>query len=136
MSANIEAPADWPETLRQELYANRLNGQVGTKLVSQTNRVRVWHLALKPGQRLSVHTHVLDYFWTAVTPGKTRSHYGDGRIVETEYAVGDTRHFSFGPGESMTHDIENIGETALIFTAVEFLDSANRPLPLPGGVDR
>lgn len=29
MSADIEAPADWPETLREELHANRVNGQVG-----------------------------------------------------------------------------------------------------------
>ena len=30
----------------------------------------------------------------------------------------------------MTHSLENIGETDLIFTTVEFKNSANDPLPL------
>lgn len=34
-----------------------------------TDRVRVWTIGLKPGQRLGFHTHVLDYFWTSVTGG-------------------------------------------------------------------
>jgi hypothetical protein len=31
-------------------------------------------------------------------------------------------------GEFMTHDLENIGDTPLIFATVEFLHSANAPL--------
>jgi hypothetical protein len=30
----------------------------------------------------------------------------------------------------MIHDLENVGETDLLFTTVEFLDSPNAPLPL------
>jgi hypothetical protein len=30
----------------------------------------------------------------------------------------------------MIHDLENIGEADIVFTTVEFLDSANDPLPL------
>ncbi|PJI37271.1 hypothetical protein CTI14_65355, partial [Methylobacterium radiotolerans] len=48
--------------------------------------------------------------------------------------AGDIQHLSFGPGESMTHDLANIGDTELIFTTVEFLDSANPPLALPAAV--
>jgi hypothetical protein len=43
-----------------------------------------------------------------------------------------TRSLSFGPGESMIHDLENTGDAELIFTTVEYLDSPNDPLPLPG----
>lgn len=32
--------------------------------------------------------------------------------------------------ENDLHDIENIGDTELVFTTVEHLDSANAPLPL------
>ena len=46
------------------------------------------------------------------------------------YAAGDTQHHRYGPGEFMIHDLENIGETELVFATVEFLDSANAPLPL------
>ena len=31
----------------------------------------------------------------------------------------------------MIHDLENIGDTELMFTTVEFLDSANIALPVP-----
>jgi quercetin dioxygenase-like cupin family protein len=126
------APSDWPQALRDE-FAERLgNGQVGSRLVSRTDRVRVWHVNLKPGERLGFHTHVLDYFWTAMTGGRGRSHYGDGRMVEAAYQAGDTKHLTYGSGEFMIHDLMNIGETEMVFATVEFLEgSANAPLPLP-----
>ena len=118
----------WPKEYVAELGAARTNGNVGTRIVSESDRVRVWIVEMKPGERLPFHTHVLDYFWTATSNGKARSRYGDGQVAEAEYEVGDTKHFSFTKGESMTHDLENIGDTVLTFTTVEFLDSANDPL--------
>lgn len=118
----------WTPGLRAELAAAGGNGRVGSTLVSESDRVRVWLIEIAPGERLPFHTHVLDYFWVATAPGRTRSRYGDGTVRETEYSVGDTMHFRFGKGESMTHDLENIGTTTLSFTTVEFLDSANDPL--------
>jgi beta-alanine degradation protein BauB len=128
------APAALPLALQEEFVARAGNGQVGSRLVSETERVRVWHLSLKPGERIGFHTHVLDYFWTAVTAGQARSHYADGRTVEVSYLSGDTQHHRYGLGEFMIHDLENIGETELVFTTVEFLDSANAPLELPANV--
>jgi hypothetical protein len=72
----------------------------------------------------------LDYFWTAVTPGRARSHAEDGTIVEAVYAAGETRHFIYGKGEYKIHDLKNVGDQDLWFTTVEFLDSANAPLEL------
>ena len=128
------APTALPLALQEEFVARAGNGQVGSRLVSETEHVRVWLLSLKPGERIGFHTHVLDYFWTAVTAGQARSHYGDGRTVEVSYLSGDTRHHRYGLGEFMIHDLENIGETELVFTTVEFLDSANAPLELPANV--
>lgn len=61
-------------------------------------------------------------------------HDVDGRVAEVEYRENEIAHLHFAAGESMTHDLANIGETDLIFTTVEFLDSANDPLPLPAEV--
>ena len=47
---------------------------------------------------------------------------------------GETRHETYGPGEFKVHDLENLGDQEMIFMTVEFLDSANKPLPLPDGV--
>ena len=126
--------SDWPDWLRQEFERNQHNGCVGTTLLSETERVRVWTIRLKPGERIGFHRHVLDYFWTAVTPGQARSHQADGSTVETSYYAGETQHSAYGPGEYKVHDLENIGGSELIFTTVEFLDSANEPLPVPDEV--
>lgn len=37
-------------------------------------------------------------------------------------------------GEYKVHDLENIGDTDLTFVTVEFLDSPNKPLPVPRSV--
>jgi hypothetical protein len=107
---------------------------VGTRLLSENARVRVWEIRLAPGERIGFHRHVLDYFWTAVTPGRARSHQQDGTTIEVEYEVGETRHENYGPGQYKIHDLENIGDTELVFTTVEFLQGANLPLDLPRAV--
>jgi mannose-6-phosphate isomerase-like protein (cupin superfamily) len=128
------AIAHWPAALQEEIQAAYGNGCVGLRLVSETDRLRVWHLTLAPGERIGFHRHVLDYFWTVMTDGSAKSNYGDGRTTVTHYKAGDTRHFTFSPGESMIHDLENVGATTLVFTTVEHLDSANPPLPVPDQV--
>lgn len=128
-------PADWPEFLRRDFVDGAGRGRIGSRLVSETDRVRVWALTLKPGERIGFHTHVLDYFWTAVSGGQARSHYADGRTVEVSYEPGDTKHHTFPAGAFMIHDLENIGASELTFTTVEFLDSANAPLALPDAVE-
>jgi hypothetical protein len=129
------APANsfdrWPEGLRQDLQDNAMSGIVGSLLVSETDKLRVWHLTIPAGQRCGFHRHVLDYFWTCHSHGKARGYYEDGSITETTHYPGDTMHLHYGPGEYMVHSVENISDTDLLFTTVEFLDSANAPLPLP-----
>ena len=132
--ATPRAAPSIPPAVAAEFAAARGNGCVGTRLLSEDARCRVWTIVLAPGERIGFHTHVLDYFWTAVTSGRARSQYGDGRVADVDYRAGDIQHLSFGPGESMTHDLANIGDTELIFTTVEFLDSANGPLDLPEAV--
>ena len=126
-SAVFDGP-HWTPELRAELAKAGTNGQVGSRIVSESERVRVWLIEMQPGERLPFHTHVLDYFWTATSAGRARSRYADGTVAEADYDVGTTRHFTFAKGESMTHDLENIGDTVLCFTTVEFFDSANAPL--------
>ena len=118
----------WPEAIKREFDARQFNGCVGTRLLSEDERVRVWEIRLSPGERIGFHRHVLDYFWTAVTAGRARSHQQDGTTVEAAYEAGETRHETYGSGEFKVHDLENIGNSELIFTTVEFLQSANHPL--------
>lgn len=58
----------WPDWLKTEFDEHADDGHVGSRLLSQNAKVRVWEIRLAPGQRWHAHRHVLDYFWTAVTP--------------------------------------------------------------------
>jgi hypothetical protein len=120
--------------LAEELQRNQNNGCVGTELVSETDRVRVWVIRLQPGERIGFHKHVLDYFWTSLFAGRARSNHEGGATYETEYYAGETQHARYAAGEYKIHDLENIGNTELVFSTVEFLDSANAPLPVPDAV--
>ena len=123
-------PAAMPADLQADFTAHAGDGRVGQELLSETERVRVWAIRLKPGERLGFHTHVLDYFWTSVTAGHGRSHFDDGRVADIVYQAGDLKQLTFKAGEFMIHDLENVGDADLLFTTVEFMDSANAPLVL------
>jgi hypothetical protein len=120
----------WTRYIQGDFEINEFNGHVGGRLLSASDRVRVWEIRLSPGDRVHAHRHVLDYFWTAITAGRSRQHTSDGTTREVNYTVGETRHFHFEEGEYLLHDLENVGDTELIFTTIEFLDSANKPLRL------
>lgn len=118
----------WSQELVEELESAEGNGRVGNRLVSETDLYRIWLIEMEPGARLPFHTHVMNYFWTATSSGRARSRYADGKVQELEYSVGMTSHMTFARGESMTHDLENIGDTLLCFTTVEDKRSPNPPL--------
>lgn len=124
----------WPAGLKAEMDREAFNGCVGSVLVSETDRVRVWHLHIAPGCRCKFHRHVNPYFWSALTAGRARGYFSSGEIRDTEHYVGQTKHFYYGAGEYMLHSVENIGDTLLSFTTVEFLDGPNDALPVPSEV--
>ena len=126
----------WPPAVAAEFERERQNnnGCVGTTLLSDSDRVRVWIIRLAPGERIGFHRHVLDYFWTAVTGGRGRQHVHDGSTVEYSYQPGETRHETYGRGEFKVHDLENLGDKEMVFLTIEFLNSANKPLSLPDKV--
>jgi beta-alanine degradation protein BauB len=120
----------WSDELKAEFDSYAYDGNVGSRLLSENERVRVWEIRLEVGERFHVHRHVLDYFWTAVNAGRSRQHTSDGTTRDVAYDAGETRHFSFAAGEFLLHDIENVGSEPLVFTTVEHLDSANPALSL------
>jgi quercetin dioxygenase-like cupin family protein len=130
---NSTSTERWPAKIRDEFEreAKNPNGCVGHKLISETDKGRVWRIHLRPGERVGFHRHVLNYFWSAATSGRGRQHFNDGETREYTYSAGETRHETYEPGEYKVHDLENIGDTDLIFVTVEFLESANKPLVVP-----
>ena len=123
----------WPEDITKEFEGERDNPNpcVGSRLLSENERVRVWEIRLQPGERIGFHRHVLDYFWTSVSGGRGRQHVHDGTTVKYTYQPGETRHEVYGAGEFKVHDLENLGDKEMVFMTIEFLNSANQPMPLP-----
>jgi quercetin dioxygenase-like cupin family protein len=125
----------WPPAIAAEFERERANNNpcVGTELLSESERTRVWIIRLQPGERVGFHRHVLDYFWTCVTGGRGRQHVNDGKTVEYTYAPGETRHESYAAGEFKVHDLENIGDKDMVFMTVEFLDAPTSRWRFPHG---
>ena len=123
----------WPADIAADFAreAKNPNPCVGSMLLSEDDRTRVWMIAMKPGERVGFHRHVLNYSWTSVNGGHGRQHLMDGSTVEHSYYPGETRHETYGPGQFKVHDLENLGDREMIFNTIEFLDSANAPLPVP-----
>ncbi len=128
--------SQWPADIAAEFERESKNPNpcVGTTLLSENERTRVWIIRLAPGERIGFHRHVLDYFWTSVSGGRGRQHVHDGTTVEYTYQPGETRHESYGKREFKVHDLENLGDREMVFMTVEFKDSANKPMALPAGV--
>ena len=136
-SANSHVNVEWTPALKAEFAreAEQPNGCVGSELLSETEKTRVWMIRLKPGERIGFHRHVLNYFWTSVTGGHGRQHLMDGTTIEYSYFPGETRHETYGSGEFKVHDLVNLGDQDMIFMTVESIEgSANKPLPVPDTV--
>jgi len=136
-ASNSHVNVEWTPALKDEFAreAEQPNGCVGTELLSETDKTRVWMIRLKAGERVGFHRHVLNYFWTSVNGGRGRQHLMDGTTVEYSYYPGETRHETYGAGEFKVHDLVNLGDQDMIFMTVESIEgSANKPLPIPDTV--
>lgn len=115
--------------LDAEFASGRSNLAVGTSLLFENDRVRVWEVLLAPGQRAPVHCHATDYFWTCVEGGEGRQHTFDSRtgtrtFRELVYTSGQTTYASYERGQYVLHDLENAGDTPIRFVTVELKPAA------------
>ena len=136
-ASNSHVNVEWTPALKDEFAreAEQPNGCVGSELLSETDKTRVWMIRLKPCERIGFHRHVLNYFWTSVNGGRGRQHLMDGTTVEYNYYPGETRHETYGAGEFKVHDLTNLGDQDMIFMTVESIEgSANKPMPIPDTV--
>jgi hypothetical protein len=110
-----------PGEFEDELAAASSNFDVGTRLLFENERVKVWEIRLAPGERGAFHAHTRRYFWTVVEAGVGRQRSPDGTFTVRRYEVGDTQYSEHSPAEPMIHDLENVGDTTLRFVTVELL---------------
>lgn len=89
---------------------------IGTTLLFEDDRVRIWQIVLDPGQDAPFHTHNLDYTTVTVEGGVLERPNGDGtvdRIVTEPGRV--TRWYQSTP----SHALRNVGTTRFRNVIVE-----------------
>lgn len=95
--------------------------ELGTAVLFENERVRVWEVRLQPGERGAFHLHDTDYFWTVVQGGLGKQRSPDGTFKLRRYETGDTS-FQWSADDPMIHDFENAGDDEIRFVTVELLD--------------
>lgn len=126
---------DWSDEIKQEFKDNEMNGAIGQNLVFENDSVRVWQMALEPGERMPVLRHVCTYFWTAIEGGHFLQRTYDGTTYESESPDGETHFYYVAEGEFALHNLENVGNKRMSFCAVELKKESKNPLlPVKHGI--
>ena len=108
-----------------EIARSATNYQVGSRLLFENGAVRVWDITLEPGERLPFHCHRTSYFYRCEAAGSSRVGALDGSGAIYDSPLDEVVFHDIPAGETMIHDLTNVGDTVLRFTTVELVaDSA------------
>ena len=87
---------------------NTVSPEVGTQLLFENERVRVWDLRLAPGESTGLHRHEHDYLYVVIGDGRLQAADAAGNRREaSDMQDGDVR-FSEVEGEAI-HEAFNVG---------------------------
>jgi quercetin dioxygenase-like cupin family protein len=89
-------------------------GPVGTRIVFENDRVRVWDIELAPGETLAMHQHELDYVVVALADGPTTVEWEDGRRETSWHAPGEIQWRSAPHAHALRNDGTAIYRNRLI----------------------
>jgi quercetin dioxygenase-like cupin family protein len=89
---------------------------IGTELVYEDEAVRVWRIALEPGEDAPWHTHELDYTTVVIEGGTVERPNDDGSVDRFELRPGDVMR---GRDGTIRHMVRNVGTTRFANVIVE-----------------
>ncbi|MEX2015123.1 MAG: hypothetical protein WD873_00710, partial [Candidatus Hydrogenedentales bacterium] len=86
-----------------------ISADVGTRLLFENDRVRVWDLQLAPGESTGLHRHTSDFLYVVIGDGALQTAYVDGsRDAPREMRDGEVRYREVA-GENV-HEAINTGD--------------------------
>ena len=96
--------------------------QVGTRLMFENEHVRVWDLALAPGESLEKHIHRRDYFFVVESGGLIRFADPDNPAdyQDVQFKDDDVVWVTVGPEGKVDNRLTNIGTKRHRNYVVEF----------------
>ena len=103
--------------MREEI----ISPQVGTRLLFENERVRVWDLQLAPGESTGVHRHERDYLYVVIGDGRLQAADADGKRREASDMKDGEVRFNEVDGEAV-HEAFNVGDGSWRNIIVELKD--------------
>ena len=85
------------------------SSNVGTQLLFENDRVRVWDLRLAPGESSGLHRHESDYFYVVIGDGQLAREDADGTRHPARPMQDGEVHFRTIDGEDV-HAAVNTGD--------------------------
>jgi len=101
-----------------------VSSQVGTKLLFENERVRVWDLCLAPGESTGFHCHTNDYLYVVIGGGTLQGVHADGKRKPAEKMGDGEVRFRNIDGEDI-HEAINVGSTPWRNIIVELKDASS-----------
>jgi quercetin dioxygenase-like cupin family protein len=84
----------------------RPSGNIGTRVLADHEKVKLWELSLEPGESSEWHAHQNEYVFVVIEPSRLRAEYDDGTVHEDNSEAGDAVFL-----EPTTHRVTNVGST-------------------------
>lgn len=103
--------------------------RVGTKVLFENDRVRVWELVLRPGEESPQHEHACDYVFVHLTRSKIALLEPDKEPQTDEEPAGFVQYTEVGGG--IVHSIKNVGDCEHREILVELKGPSRAHAPQP-----
>jgi hypothetical protein len=104
------------------------HGQVGTRVLLETDEIRVWEMVLEPGESSGLHHHVHDYVFVYTTDDnvlEVRVPGAPPAPVRTEAGYSSYTRVGDADASRLTHELVNVGEARHRQILVELLGTAD-----------
>ena len=88
--------------------SEEISREVGTELLFENDRVKVWGMALEPGETSPYHQHDNDYVFIYTTPSRISSYRQGVEGQVTEFEEGYVQYTEVGGG--IQHSITNVSD--------------------------
>ena len=100
---------------------SQVSDPVATSVLFENGRIRVWEMALGPGQASDWHTHLHDYVFVNLAPAKISFKVADREPISRGLDEGFTQYVAVGPEGEAQHQLINAGDTPLRQILIEIL---------------
>jgi quercetin dioxygenase-like cupin family protein len=103
------------------MHEDGVLADVGTRLLFENDRVRVWDLCLPPGEASGVHRHQDDYLYIVIGDGQLQRRDADGSLGPVKTMQDGDVVFRSLEGDDV-HEAVNAGDGPWRNIVVELID--------------